>query len=228
MYQQVLQKSISVVTPNKIAATGSYSDYLALKASSKKFGSKFFFETNVCAGLPVISTLNDLVRSGDQINQIDAVLSGTLVFLFNEYDGSSKFVDVIKKAKELGYTEPDPRLDLFGSDVKRKILILIRESGYQFEYDDISLESFLPKSCLKTSSLEEFYAQVENEEEHFLNLYKSAQSNNARLKVVATFKNGKFLRPLQWLMLVPDMILLVLLSKALEILSKFPKGAIRN
>ena len=191
LYQQVLQKSISVVTPNKIAATGSYSDYLALKASSKKFGSKFFFETNVCAGLPVISTLNDLVRSGDQINQIDAVLSGTLVFLFNEYDGSSKFVDVIKKAKELGYTEPDPRLDLFGSDVKRKILILIRESGYQFEYDDISLESFLPKSCLKTSSLEEFYAQVENEEEHFLNLYKSAQSNNARLKVVATFKNGK-------------------------------------
>ena len=191
LYQQVLQKSISVVTPNKIAATGSYSDYLALKASSKKFGSKFFFETNVCAGLPVISTLNDLVRSGDQINQIDAVLSGTLVFLFNEYDGSSKFVDVIKKAKELGYTEPDPRLDLFGSDVKRKILILIRESGYQFEYVDISLESFLPKSCLKTSSLEEFYAQVENEEEHFLNLYKSAQSNNARLKVVATFKNGK-------------------------------------
>ena len=191
LYQEVLQKSISVVTPNKIAATGSYTDYIALKASSKKFGSKFFFETNVCAGLPVISTLNDLVRSGDQINQIDAVLSGTLVFLFNEYDGSSKFVEVIKKAKELGYTEPDPRLDLFGSDVKRKILILIRESGYQFEYDDISLESFLPESCLKTSSLEEFYTQVEKEEEHFLNLYKSAQTNNARLKVVATFKNGK-------------------------------------
>jgi len=190
LYQQILQKSISVVTPNKIAATGSYSDYLALKASSKKFGSKFYFETNVCAGLPVLSTLNDLVRSGDQVNQIEAVLSGTLVYLFNEYDGSAKFVDVIKKAKKLGYTEPDPRLDLFGSDVKRKILILIRESGYQFEYEDIVLESFLPESCLKTSSLDDFYAQVEKEEEHFLNLYKNAQSNNTRLKVVATYKDG--------------------------------------
>jgi aspartokinase/homoserine dehydrogenase 1 len=191
LYSEILQKSISVVTPNKIAATGSYSDYLALKACSKKFGSKFFFETNVCAGLPVISTLNDLVRSGDQVNQIDAVLSGTLVFLFNEYDGSTKFVDVIKKAKKLGYTEPDPRLDLFGSDVKRKILILIRESGYEFEYDDIELESFLPKSCLESSSLEDFYDKVEQEEDHFLNLYNKAQKENARLKVVATYKNGK-------------------------------------
>ena len=191
LYSEILKKSISVVTPNKIAATGSYSEYLELKACSKKFGSKFYFETNVCAGLPVISTLNDLVRSGDQINQIEAVLSGTLVFLFNEYDGSSKFVDVIKKAKKLGYTEPDPRLDLFGSDVKRKILILIRESGYQFEYDDIELESFLPKSCLESSSLEDFYDKVEQEEDHFLALFKNAQKKNERLKVVATFKNGK-------------------------------------
>lgn len=191
VYNEILQKSISVVTPNKIAATASYPDYLNLKASSKKFGSKFLFETNVCAGLPVISTLNDLVRSGDQVNQIEAVLSGTLVFLFNEYDGTTKFVDVIKKAKKLGYTEPDPRLDLFGSDVKRKILILIRESGYQFEYDDIQLESFIPQSCLDASSLEDFYEKVEQEEDHFKKLYDNAQKNNSRLKVVATYKNGK-------------------------------------
>tara|TARA_R110002124_G_scaffold183735_5_gene351206 strand:+ start:15143 stop:17578 length:2436 start_codon:yes stop_codon:yes gene_type:complete len=191
VYDNILQKSISVVTPNKIAATAPYPDYINLKASSKKFGSKFLFETNVCAGLPVISTLNDLIRSGDQVNQIEAVLSGTLVFLFNEYDGTTKFVDVIKKAKELGYTEPDPRLDLFGSDVKRKILILIRESGYQFEYDDIQLESFIPQSCLDASSLEDFYDKVEQEENHFKSLYENAQKNNARLKVVATFKDGK-------------------------------------
>lgn len=190
-YSEILQKSISVVTPNKIAATGSYTDYKKLKLVSKKFGSKFLFETNVCAGLPVISTLNDLIRSGDQVNQIEAVLSGTLVFLFNEYNGTTKFVDVIKKAKELGYTEPDPRLDLFGSDVKRKILILIRESGYECEYDEIELESFLPESCLQSSSLEDFYQKIEQEEEHFKKLYEDANKQNARLKVVATYKNGK-------------------------------------
>jgi len=190
-YPAILKKSISVVTPNKIAATGSQSDYKNLKSVSKKYGSKFLFETNVCAGLPVLSTLNDLIRSGDQVNQIEAVLSGTLVFLFNEYDGTTKFVDVIKKAKELGYTEPDPRLDLFGSDVKRKILILIRESGYECEYEDIELESFLPESCLKSSSLEDFYKQVEKEEDHFKKLYENAHYQNERLKVVATYKNGK-------------------------------------
>lgn len=190
LYSDVMKKSISVVTPNKIAATGPQKDYLHLKGMAKRFGSQFLFETNVCAGLPVISTLNDLVRSGDQIHQIEAVLSGTLVFLFNEYDGTTKFVDVIKKAKELGYTEPDPRLDLFGADVKRKILILIRESGYTCEYDDIELNSFLPESCLKSSSVEDFYKKVEKEEAHFQNLYKKAQEKGARLKVVAKYANG--------------------------------------
>jgi aspartokinase/homoserine dehydrogenase 1 len=190
LYPQILQKSISVVTPNKIAATGPYADYLNLKNISKRHGSSFLFETNVCAGLPVISTLSDLVRSGDQIHQIEAVLSGTLVFLFNEYNGKTKFVDVIKKAKELGYTEPDPRLDLFGSDVKRKIVILIRESGYKCEYEDITLNSFLPKSCMESTSIEDFYKKVEEEEEHFKTLYKSANAEGKRLKVVAKYENG--------------------------------------
>ncbi len=190
-YPEILKKSISVVTPNKIAATGPQENYQELKNLSKKYGSKFLFETNVCAGLPVISTLNDLIRSGDQVHQIDAVLSGTLVFLFNEYNGSIKFVDVIKKAKELGYTEPDPRLDLFGADVKRKILILIRESGYTCNYEDIELHSFLPESCLHSNSLEDFYQKVEKEEAHFKSLYQEAQKKSARLKVVATYKNDK-------------------------------------
>ncbi|REE01059.1 bifunctional aspartate kinase/homoserine dehydrogenase I [Marinoscillum furvescens] len=190
LYADILKKSISVVTPNKIAATGPQTDYLNLKSMSKRYGSQFLFETNVCAGLPVLSTLNDLVRSGDQVHQIEAVLSGTLVFLFNEYDGTTKFVDVIKKAKELGFTEPDPRLDLFGSDVKRKILILIRESGYTCEYDDIELNSFLPESCMESSSVEDFYEKVEKEEAHFKKLYEDAKAKGARLKVVAKYKDG--------------------------------------
>ncbi|MEQ8471336.1 MAG: bifunctional aspartate kinase/homoserine dehydrogenase I [Marinoscillum sp.] len=190
LYPDILKKSISVVTPNKIAATGPQSAYQGLKSMTKRYGSKFLFETNVCAGLPVLSTLNDLVRSGDQIHRIEAVLSGTLVYLFNEYNGTKKFVDVIKKAKELGFTEPDPRLDLFGSDVKRKILILIRESGYTCEYDDIELNSFLPKSCMESSSVEDFYKKVEQEEAHFKKLYEDAKAKGARLKVVAKYKNG--------------------------------------
>lgn len=190
LYPDVLKKSISVVTPNKIAATGPQADYQALKSMTKRFGSKFLFETNVCAGLPVLSTLNDLVRSGDQIHRIEAVLSGTLVYLFNEYNGTTKFVDVIKKAKTLGFTEPDPRLDLFGSDVKRKILILIRESGYTCEYDDIELNSFLPKSCMDSTSVEDFYSKVEQEEAHFKKLYDDAKAKGCRLKVVAKYNNG--------------------------------------
>ncbi len=190
LYQEVLRKSISVVTPNKIAATGPFQEYTKLKQDCKKYGAKFLFETNVCAGLPILSTLSDLVRSGDEVHSIEAVLSGTLVFLFNEYNGTTKFVDVIKKAKELGFTEPDPRLDLFGADVKRKLTILIRESGYKCEYDEIELKSFLPESCLKSDSLDDFYAAVENEEAHFKNLYENAAENGKRLKVVAKYANG--------------------------------------
>lgn len=190
LYNQVLTKSISVVTPNKIAATGPYMDYLNLKSTARRFGSQFLFETNVCAGLPVISTLSDLIRSGDQIHRIEAVLSGTLNFLFNEYNGTKKFVDVIKQAKKLGYTEPDPRLDLFGEDVKRKILILIRESGYKFEIGDISWNSFLPKSCMTSSSVEDFYSKVEKEEAHFKALFQKANEKGNRLKVVAKYING--------------------------------------
>ncbi|MEQ8241015.1 MAG: bifunctional aspartate kinase/homoserine dehydrogenase I [Cyclobacteriaceae bacterium] len=190
LYAEILKKSISVVTPNKIAATGPQASYLNLKGMTKRFGSQFLFETNVCAGLPIISTLSDLVRSGDQIHSIEAVLSGTLNFLFNEYNGTKKFVEVIKTAKELGFTEPDPRLDLFGEDVKRKILILIRESGYTSELSDIELDSFLPESCMESTNIEDFYSKVEAAEDHFKSLFEKAQAKSARLKVVAKYENG--------------------------------------
>lgn len=191
MYPSVLKQTISVVTPNKIAATGKFEEYIALKQTAKKFGSQFLFETNVCAGLPVLSTLSDLIKSGDQVHSVEAVLSGTLNFLFNEYNGSDKFVNVIKKAKEMGYTEPDPRLDLFCEDVKRKILILIRESGYVHELNEISLESFLPPSCMESTSIEDFYSKVEKEEAHFKSIYQRAKDNGTQLRVVAKYKNGK-------------------------------------
>lgn len=191
LYAAILEKSISVVTPNKIAATESLEKYRMLKSASRKYGSRFLIETNVCAGLPILSTLSDIVRSGDRVHHIEAVLSGTLNFLFNEYNGTLPFVEIIKKAKAEGYTEPDPRLDLSGEDVKRKLLILIRESGYPFEMDGIVLEPFMPESCNNTKSIDEFYERVLAAEDYFQKLYSDAEKNGARLKVVAKYKEGK-------------------------------------
>ena len=191
VYQTLLESSISVVTPNKIAATREMDKYLDLKRATRKFGSKFLFETNVAAGLPVISTLNDLFKSGDKVHSIQAVLSGTLNYLFNHYDGTQLFSKVIKDAKELGLTEPDPRLDLSGEDVMRKLLILIRESGRKFEMEQIDQVSFLPEACENADSLEQFYELVDENEEHFKALYEQAKAEEAQLRVVATYKDGK-------------------------------------
>jgi aspartokinase/homoserine dehydrogenase 1 len=189
-YQQLLESSISVITPNKIAATREMDKYLALKWATRKFGSQFLFETNVAAGLPVISTLNDLFKSGDKVHAIEAVLSGTLNFLFNNYDGSRPFSSIVKEAKELGLTEPDPRLDLSGEDVMRKLLILIRESGRKWEMEQISQVSFLPEACTKAKNLEEFYELLDKHEAHFKALYDDARAEAAQLRVVASFKDG--------------------------------------
>ncbi len=186
-YEHVLAASISVVTPNKLAATGSYANYTRLYQEARKSNVHFLIETNVCAGLPVISTLNDLIKSGDEIHEIHAVLSGTLNYLFNTYDGSQPFVSVIKKAKALGLTEPDPRLDLFGEDVKRKILILAREAGVSLEMEEVSLESFLPEACHHAGDLDTFYQEVERHEAHFQSLYEKVQKQRQKLRVVATF-----------------------------------------
>lgn len=191
LYKEVLESSISVVTPNKIACSSDYKTYKELTDSALKYKSKFLFETNVGAGLPVISTLNDLIKSGDQIHKIQAVLSGTLNFIFNNYDGSKLFSEVVQDAKEAGFTEPDPRIDLSGVDVMRKILILARESGFELELDEISNNGFVPEECMETDSLEDFYASLDEHEDVFKQLYDKAASENKRLKYVATYENGE-------------------------------------
>ena len=189
-YSSLLERSISVVACNKIACSSPYAYYKALKNLSKEFNAGFFFETNVGAGLPVIGTLNDLLRSGDQVNKIAAVLSGTLNFVFNNYDGTKPFAQVVKQAQDEGYTEPDPRLDLGGTDVMRKILILAREAGQQLEMEDIANNSFMPPSCME-GSVADFYNEMANHESHFLSLYNKAKEAGTKLKFVATYDNGK-------------------------------------
>ncbi len=191
VYQQLLESSISVITPNKIAATREMDKYLALKWATRKYGSQFLFETNVAAGLPVISTLNDLFKSGDKVYAIEAVLSGTLNYLFNNYDGTKPFSSIVKAAKQLGLTEPDPRLDLSGEDVMRKLLILIRESGRKFEMNQINQVSFLPQACNKAKDLEEFYSLLDENETHFKAIYEDAKAEDAQLRVVASFREGE-------------------------------------
>ena len=189
-YDRLLQKSISVVACNKIACSSPYGYYRKLKDLSREYNSLFLFETNVGAGLPVIGTLNDLLRSGDKVSRIEAVLSGTLNFVFNHYNGERPFADVVRQAQEEGYTEPDPRLDLSGTDVMRKIMILAREAGEKMEMEEIENHSFMPASCMR-GSVEDFYAAMAQEEAHFRKLYQAAEAHGKKLKFVAKYENGK-------------------------------------
>ncbi len=189
-YEHLLLKSISVVACNKIASSSPFSYYRRLKDLSKEFNAAYYFETNVGAGLPIIGTLNDLLRSGDKIRKIEAVLSGTLNFVFNHYDGKTKFAAVVKQAQDEGYTEPDPRLDLSGTDVMRKIMILAREAGNAIEMEDINNHVFLPASC-NVGSVEDFYLAMEKEEAHFKKLLDAADAEGKKLKFVASYESGK-------------------------------------
>lgn len=190
VYSKLLGKSISVVACNKIACSSSYESYHHLKSLAREFNALYLYETNVGAGLPVIGTLNDLLRSGDQVTKIQAVLSGTLNFVFNHYDGKKPFAQVVRQAQDEGYTEPDPRLDLGGTDVMRKIMILAREAGQKLEMEDISNEYFLPASCFE-GSVADFYAEMEKQETHFKAIYEAAAAKNCKLKFVASYENGK-------------------------------------
>lgn len=190
IYSRLLQRSVSVVACNKVACSSAYETYTQLKDLAREYNTNFFFETNVGAGLPVINTLNDLLRSGDRVRRIEAVLSGTLNFVFNNYDGSRTFSDVVRQAQAEGYTEPDPRLDLSGTDVARKILILAREAGYRLEMTDIENTSFLPASCLK-GNVEDFYAEMERNDGHFQKLLENAREEGKKLKYIATFNGGR-------------------------------------
>lgn len=188
-YGRFLQKSISVVACNKIACSSSYDSYKNLKDLAREFNALFLFETNVGAGLPVIGTLNDLLQSGDNVKRIEAVLSGTLNFVFNNYTGEKSFASVVRQAQKEGYTEPDPRLDLSGKDVMRKIMILARESGENLEMDDISNKSFMPEECMQ-GNVEDFYYAMEKHEEHFKSLVNDAKQAGKKLKFVASYFNA--------------------------------------
>ncbi|MGB5419438.1 bifunctional aspartate kinase/homoserine dehydrogenase I [Algibacter sp.] len=191
LYAQYLRESIGIVACNKIACSSEYNNYKELKRLSLKYNAPFLFETNVGAGLPVIDTLSNLIASGDKVNSIQAVLSGSLNFVFNNFNDKTKFYDVVKQAGDEGYTEPDPRIDLSGVDVARKILILARESGVEMNLEDIDNTSFLSEAGLKSDSVDDFYKTLIADEAHYQSLYASAKANNCQLKYVAKFDNGK-------------------------------------
>jgi bifunctional aspartokinase / homoserine dehydrogenase 1 len=190
-YENYLKQNVAVVTCNKIACSSAYDNYKKLKNLSRQFHAPFLFETNVGAGLPIIDTVKNLIASGDKVNKIQAVLSGSLNFIFNNFDENNSFHDVVKEAGVQGFTEPDPKIDLSGIDVARKILILIRESGYKMDIDAIANEAFLPSECLETTSNEAFFESLNKNAAHFNAIYQEAVSKDSRLKYVAQFENGK-------------------------------------
>jgi aspartokinase/homoserine dehydrogenase 1 len=190
-YESILSSNISIVTPNKKANSGTYQKYQTLKSAAFKRGVKFLYETNVGAGLPVINTLNDLLISGDHVIGIEAVLSGTLNYIFSSYKAGDKFSEVVKQAKEKGYTEPDPRDDLNGMDVARKVLILSRESGLPFELEDIQVENLVPENCRGEMSMDEFFKKLETHNALFEKLRAEAESRNEKLRYMAVLQDGK-------------------------------------
>jgi aspartokinase/homoserine dehydrogenase 1 len=191
VYPSLLSANISIVTPNKKANSASLEKYHALKALTRQRGVKFLYETNVGAGLPVINTLNDLLVSGDKILRIEAVLSGTLNFIFSSFTEGRAFSEVVREAKEKGYTEPDPRDDLSGLDVARKILILARETGLAIELEDIPVENLVPADCREIQSLDGFFQQLATHDAAFEKLRSAAAANGEKLRYQAVLEDGK-------------------------------------
>ncbi|GLR18913.1 bifunctional aspartate kinase/homoserine dehydrogenase I [Portibacter lacus] len=190
-YEFILNNSISISTPNKIAASSSFKYYEKLKELAKRRGVSFKYETNVGAGLPVLNTLKDLINSGDKINKIEGVLSGSLSYIFNSFTAKDKFSAIVKKAQELGYTEPDPREDLNGGDIKRKITILARESGASLEMKDVKVDYLLPKSCRDAKTVEDFYSELEKKNDYFRDLITKSEEADQKLRMIARYEKGK-------------------------------------
>ncbi|MGB3774339.1 MAG: bifunctional aspartate kinase/homoserine dehydrogenase I [Leeuwenhoekiella sp.] len=191
VYGKYLKQSIAVVACNKIACSADYDQYEKLKQLSKNYNAPLLFETNVGAGLPIIDTLNNLIASGDRVRKIQAVLSGSLNFVFNNFAPGGNFHDVVQQAKAEGFTEPDPRIDLSGVDVARKILILARESGLKMNLEDIENKSFLTENNLKSDSVDHFFETLKEDAAHFEKLVSEASAKGNRLKYVAELDNGK-------------------------------------
>jgi aspartokinase/homoserine dehydrogenase 1 len=190
LYQTFLENNISVVAANKVAASSDYESYLKLKETALRRGVKFLFETNVGAGLPIICTINDLCNSGDKILKIEAVLSGTLNFIFNEISAEVPFSETVRRAKEQGYSEPDPSIDLSGKDVVRKLVILTREAGYKVEQEDVEKKLFVPDEFFN-GTIEDFWKNLPNLDSDFEEKRKKLEAENKRWRFVAKMDHGK-------------------------------------
>ncbi|GGB22633.1 MULTISPECIES: bifunctional aspartate kinase/homoserine dehydrogenase I [Mucilaginibacter] len=196
-YEEIFKANISVITCNKIGNSGSYKQYRTFKDTARAHGVDFFYETNVGAGLPIINTLKNLMNSGDRVQRIEAILSGTISFIFNNFKGDANFHDVVKEAQDKGYTEPDPRDDLSGKDFMRKMLILARDAGYAMEEADVEIESVLPKASLEAKTVEDFYATLKTEDAHFAKLKDAAEKDGKVLRYIGKLEEGKVTITLQ-------------------------------
>jgi aspartokinase/homoserine dehydrogenase 1 len=191
VYQEILEAKVAIVTPNKKANSGSLAKYQQLKKLSGQRNIKFLYETNVAAGLPVINTLQDLILSGDKVIRIEGVLSGSMNYIFSELEKGKLFSKIVAQAREKGYTEPDPREDLSGMDVARKILILGREAEQELHFEDISIQSMVPEDCADLGSVEEFFKRLEHHDGYFQKLLEDAERKGQKLRFMAVLENGK-------------------------------------
>jgi aspartokinase/homoserine dehydrogenase 1 len=190
-YKEVFESSVSIVACNKKGNSAEFAQYQLFKETAKRHGVDFYYETNVGAGLPIIRTLKDLMMSGDRIDKIEAILSGTISFIFNNFKGDKAFYDIVKEAQELGYTEPDPRDDLNGKDFMRKMLILARDAGYPLEAADVKIDNILPDACLKAETVEAFYEKLQNNAAYFEDLKNRAESEKKVLRYIGKLENGQ-------------------------------------
>lgn len=191
-YEEILEKSISVVTPNKVANASEFSRYSKIHTLAAETGARFYYETNVGAGLPVINTLKDLIKSGDEIIKIEAILSGSLNFIFSNCSSQNDFLSTVKLAREKGYTEPDPKIDLSGKDVARKILILSREIGCTFNLEDVQVENCLSEQSQTTTTVDELWKTLEAYDNAiYAKKLQEAEAAGKRIKYIATYEQGK-------------------------------------
>ena len=196
-YQEILESSISIVTCNKIGNSAEYEQYSAFKHAARKYGVDFYYETNVGAGLPIIRTFKDLMMSGDNLFSIEAILSGTISYIFNNFKDEVRFHEIVKDAQEKGYTEPDPRDDLNGRDFMRKMLILARDAGYPLEEEDVKIQSMLPPACLAAESVADFYLELEKNAAYFEALKQEAAAGGKVLRYIGRLEAGKVAITLQ-------------------------------
>jgi aspartokinase/homoserine dehydrogenase 1 len=191
LYKEWLAQGLHIISPNKKANTDSMDEYLKIRAAAKRYSRHFLYSTNVGAGLPIVQTLRDLIATGDEIKIVQGILSGTLSYIFNQYDGTQPFSEIVKKAKEMGFTEPDPREDLSGQDVVRKLVILARETGMNLEVDDVEVQGLVP-SALTAISVDEFMSRLAEMDAPMSEKMKNAQAQKQILRFVATLsQDGK-------------------------------------